>query len=245
MAQGGGLVGLVLAAATAVGCHSGITPTLRPTTPPPAAPRRHLTVRRFLAFGDSLTEGAATPAPPGDTAPRDRSYPIKLQELLTTDFTQDEPMVVNGGRGGELASDALPRLTQLIDSTHPDVVMLMEGVNDLNKDGDVAHALAAVRSLILAAEDHGTRVIVATLPPERRGGSRAGTIDLRPAFDTGVVRLAGELHVPVADVHDAMTLDMIAPDGLHILDAGNERIAQVFLDAIARAFTRDTAVESK
>ena len=225
MPQGRGFGALVLAAATATGCHSGLKPVLRPTAPPPAA-RRHLVVRRFIAFGDSLTEGIA-----GAVA-----YPLKLGEMLATSYTRDEPMVENAGRGGELASDAVPRLAAVIDSAHPDVVMLMEGVNDLNKDGDVAHALAAVRTLILTAEDRGAHVIVATLPPERRGGSRAGTIDLLPAFDSGVAKLAEELHVPLADVHDAMTLEMIAPDGLHVLDAGNERIAQVFFDAITRAF---------
>ena len=237
MARGLGLSGFLVAAAAVSSCHSGIQPVLRPTAPPPSTARRHLAARRFLAFGDSLTEGAATPSASNDAA-HDRSYPAKLLAMLEGEYTTDEPVVVNGGRGGEQAAQAGPRLAALLDADHPDVVMLMDGVNDLSQDPDVSHALAAVRALVTVAEAHGAKVIVATLPPERRGGSRASTIDLLPAFDAGVIHLSEELRLPLANVYEAMTVDMVAPDGLHLLESGNDRIAQVFFDTITHAFVK-------
>src|SRR5438552_10775512 len=121
-------------------CHSVAKPPVH-AAPSPVIRHRHLTARRFLAFGDSLTEGLATPADPDDSTTRDRSYPGKSQSLLLQAFPYDSPTVINGGRGGERAEDAGPRLTQLLETNHPDVLLLMDGVIDLDQTNSVDQAI--------------------------------------------------------------------------------------------------------
>ena len=84
-----------------------------PPPPPPVPPAPRVRFTKFLAFGDSLTEGQATPlarpmdlhTPCGATASEcvERSYPAKLLERLSARYTDQTILVYNDGIGGRLA----------------------------------------------------------------------------------------------------------------------------------------------
>ena len=98
--------------------------TVTVTQPPPPSPR--ISVTRFLAFGDSITEGLfpflITPNPPG-------SYPAVLQSLLRTRYTAqaDSIVVLDEGLGGQRAADPdeFPRFRDALNRDNAGAVLLM------------------------------------------------------------------------------------------------------------------------
>ena len=226
------------------------TSALSTATPQSAARSGHLTVQRFLAFGDSLTEGLATPHDVTRDAPsRPWSYPTKLQALLAASFPDDKPVVTNGGSGGESMGDAPPRLTRLLQSTHADVVLLMDGEVDLDLPRDVPIALGRLRKLIEAAEAAGARVVIATLPPPRAGAPRAKSRDVIQAYNAGIRQIATEEQMTLVDINAAVPVALVAPDGLHLTEQANARVAEAFFRAItslnSRVRTRDPSTPAR
>jgi lysophospholipase L1-like esterase len=229
-------------------------------------PQPRLGVTTILAFGDSITEGEVqTPIPfgirPHDVEP-DKSYPADLVTLLAQRYTaqgaarldafcaSDPPfhapagiLVVNAGCGGERAEDAttLARLNDKIATYHPDVVLLLEGVNDLssrNPDASISAGVQGVQALIGAAESRGVRVMVGTLlPAVARFVSLANLIApfnsrLVPAATTAGARIVDLYSDIVTDVND-----WISPyDGLHPTEAGYQEMARFWFSNIHDAF---------
>ncbi len=70
----------------------------------------------ILAFGDSLTEGKGTA--------KQHSYPSVLAQLSGR-------KVVNAGISGELTEQGLARLEDVIAKTSPDLMILLQGGNDI------------------------------------------------------------------------------------------------------------------
>ncbi len=97
-----------------------------------------LAATRFLSFGDSLTLGTTSVPSIRFLSEVPDSYPFKLQRLLTQRYTAQTVTVLNDGIGGEMASSPTlhspggdVRLPQSVDTHRPEVVLLMEGTNDL------------------------------------------------------------------------------------------------------------------
>ncbi len=111
---------------------------------------------KFMAFGDSITEGfispgllspAVTPreiaallrAPVGRTIPGIfnavaplSAYPVQLQNLLTSAYPTQLIAVANKGVGGEETAEGVSRLTSSLLSVQPEVLLLFEGFNDIS-----------------------------------------------------------------------------------------------------------------
>lgn len=202
-----------------------------PTGPPTVA------VTRFLAFGDSMTEGTVSPALTSAlTAGLPVSYPYKLQERLTATYLAQTLEVSNAGRAGERADQGVRRLPGVMSEVQPHVLLLLEGVNDLNSRAGIAPTIEAVASMIQYARAQGVFVLVATLPPQRRGGQRASSVDLVPGFNDELRKMAAGEGATLVDVNSAFDLIWIGQDGLHPTDAGYSRLADIFFAAIRRAF---------
>ncbi len=91
-----------------------------------------LSATRFLAFGDSLTAGVLSPAVTLLIVSPPDSYPFGLQSRLVSRYRQQTPVVLNEGNPGELASGTgVQRFRSVLLQNRPEVVLLMEGTNDL------------------------------------------------------------------------------------------------------------------
>lgn len=233
-----------IAAASAVSTACGSPPTA------PLIPR--LSITRILAFGDSLTEGDATPfafAPqsphPTPDAGNPKGYPYKLLGLLTARYPDQSILVYNGGWGGRnAADDALGvdrSLKEFLDAYDPQVMILMHGANDLNQESpapDVQTVAGYAGLLVDQAKARGVRVIVSSLPPRLAGGTpnRAKNPQLVVPYNTALAAMAAQKGVPWVNVYSPIIQNLagpdMAPDGLHLTQAGNDKLAAVYFDAL-------------
>src|SRR5690606_19239951 len=112
------------------------------------------------------------------------SYPFKLNDMLGSRYTKQLILVDNEGLRGELASFELTklhtvddrstgevRIRQVLQMYNPQVVLIMEGTNDLyfGEEDAVDYAIPALERMINEAQGRGTEVFLATIPPQRPG----------------------------------------------------------------------------
>jgi lysophospholipase L1-like esterase len=247
-------IGVVLA--LAAGCGSSPTtptpppPPVDPPTqpPPPPAPVYTLGITRILAFGDSMTFGVV-PAPglrfrldAGAGIPQ--SYPFKLQALLTARYATQSVQVFNDGIGGKRVDEDRGRLAGDMAIASPQLVLLMEGANDLNTiaisgvpgtnqlvDNVVGQLEDMVRDVV---ERRGIPVFLATIPPMRdpKGWGKA----LVPRYNAGIRAMAAKKGATLVDIGAQIPDSMVGSDGLHPTEEGYQRIAEIFLDAIKQKY---------
>jgi lysophospholipase L1-like esterase len=206
-----------------------------PTPPTPPAPAPKLTITKFMAFGDSLTEGFVSPAPTllmRLVTPQ--AYPGRLQAMLAARYVEQTPVVSNHGVGGEHAADGASRFVRAIRSENPEAVLLLEGVNDISALGDrgAAAALAAMDSMCKEARNRRVAVFLATLPPERDGGVKAISKSTLDRYNEDLRRLARGEGAVVVDLARDLDVSAVGADGLHLTEAGYERMATLFMQAI-------------
>jgi lysophospholipase L1-like esterase len=225
--------------------------------PPPRPPQ--LTATRFVAFGDSITEGfehqcnasvtrswgAFLADLQGVRPPPDSpiSYPNRLRSLLTTRYVSQAFTVINEGNGGEFIADGAADLTRVLTLDNPQVLLLQEGTNDMdsigfgaNPETQMTTVVNTLRTMIRTARGRGITVFVGTLTPQRAGACRG----YAPAFigtvnDRIRAMMVGE-DATLADIYGALNgvagTDVIGADGLHPTAAGYSKIAETFFDAI-------------
>ena len=207
---------------------------------------------RFLAFGDSITEGEVT-VPVGSvtgfgTSSKlivvpTASYPAVLDRTLKGRYSSQaaEIAVANYGRGGEKAIDARNRYFSALGAIQPHAVLLMIGYNDIPSGADGAASSAATEVRIMASEARlrGMRVFIATLAPPRPGGGKAISQFLIDDFNGRVRALANTEGAVLVDVYAGLLTDVqryIGVDGLHPTEAGYAKIADLFFQAIQNTF---------
>jgi lysophospholipase L1-like esterase len=210
--------------------------------PPPAVPR--VGKVRYLAFGDSLTEGVISQPLTNALVTIPHAYPAKLQDALRARYsTQPEIVVLNEGRAGEFAADGRARLPDAIKAHAPEVLLLMEGANELNFFGrnGVTRTVVAIEDMVKDAHRRGLLVLVATLPPQRPGGTKAFGAAHVTELNAQLRKTALEEGAGVVDVHAQLDLSFVGEDGLHLTEAGYARLAEIFAAAIRQAFEQAPA----
>ena len=201
------------------------------------APPR-LTVTRFLAFGDSLTAGVLSPAPTFLIVSPPGSYPFQLERRLVSRYGQQTPVVLNEGNPGELASGTgVQRFRSVLLANRPDVVLLMQGTNDLLfGETGANNAINALGAMVREAKSQNIRIALATIPPQRAGGlrNRDAVVRLIPGFNDRVRGLAGREQIPLIEVFNGMQGDntLIVIDDLHMTERGYEVMADIYAAAI-------------
>jgi lysophospholipase L1-like esterase len=173
-----------------------------------------------------------------------KTYPGQLEMMLKARYTAQtqQIVVVNRGIQREQATDGARRLPSELSANTPDVLLLLEGVNDLNTGNPAASmsaALAALRAMIIQARGNSVRVMVGTLLPERADGYNSGAINLIVPFNSQLVPMASAEGALVVDLYDAFLphlSDWIGVDGLHPNEAGYQAMAQVFFTAIRASY---------
>lgn len=103
----------------------------------------------ILAFGDSLTAGVGVT--------KDNSYPSALAELsgLT---------VINSGVSGETTAEGLKRLQEVLDNIKPDLLILLEGGNDILRNKSLSETKANLASMIELAQRNKIPVVLIGVP---------------------------------------------------------------------------------
>jgi lysophospholipase L1-like esterase len=188
-----------------------------------------------MAFGDSLTEGQVSPAPTLlMRLVSQAAYPGRLQAMLAARYTDQTPTVSNQGVGGEHAEDGAPRFVRAIRNENPDAVLLLEGINDISALGDrgASIALSAMDAMCKEARNRRVAVFLATLPPERDGSTRALSRSTLDRYNEDLRRLARGEGAVVVDLARDLDVSAVGADGLHLTEAGYERVATLFLQAI-------------
>jgi lysophospholipase L1-like esterase len=103
----------------------------------------------ILAFGDSLTSGVG--------AEKSNSYPSVLAQLSGL-------RVINAGISGEVTGDGLARLPKAIDQTTPDLLILLEGGNDILRNQHLEVTKRNLASMIELAQSRGVEVVLIGVP---------------------------------------------------------------------------------
>jgi lysophospholipase L1-like esterase len=222
--------------------------------PPP--PR--LSKTDYLAFGDSLTAGEVTVPAAGTARDADgfpafalvvvpsASYPTQLQSLLRLRYTIDAGRIAvnNLGRPGETAEEGARRFPDAYRATRPQVVLLLEGANDLAQLGarGINTAAAAIESMAGHARLSGSDVFIASLPPGRPNGRNTLPESLLRPYNDRLRTVAAGQAATFVDLYTPLGADVntyIGVDGLHPTEAGYRRMAEVFFEALrARYETR-------
>jgi lysophospholipase L1-like esterase len=211
-----------------------------------------LSVTKYLAFGDSVTEGQngriAFEAALVDVA---NAYPTRLQALFDASYPRQGIVVLNRGVGGERIEDGKMRLMGVVAQERPGAVLIIDGYNNLLSQCRASIGLTSacsatidfvagtLRECVRTARGANTQyVFVGTLTPP--GPFRGGT-DRRIAA-SAIAQLNARIRqqIPgegavVVDIHPLFLgheSEYVAPDGLHLEAAGNQVVADAFFLAI-------------
>lgn len=214
-----------------------------PTAPTPKVPRISRT--RFLAFGDSITAGEVTSPVAGSggigklVVVPTASYPAVLQNQLAATYTAQVSTirVTNAGVSNEPILDGVPRFAQLFPTSGAEVVLLQDGVNNLNFVGpDTSTGL--MRIMVQQAKTGGAKVYVGSMIPTVPGRPRATIAPAALVTYNNVLQLmCTQEGVTYVDLYNPMLTDaatLIGSDGLHPTEVGYRRIADLFFAAVKR-----------
>lgn len=249
------LLAVVVAAGAASACAGLRSQPDLPVVSPPEKPQA--TKTRLLAFGDYITEGqiAACPAAPADppgasgplpapqlpSVPSAIGYPAMLQALLAERYRGQTLTVLSHAAAAEEAESRRADFARVLTAAAPDVVLLQEGVNTLNRlhaEG-IPIVVSALRDMIREAHSRGMIVFVGTLLPQRQGGCRAhdyadDTDDIVQA-NVQLRTMVGQERALLVDLYEAFngkTARLLGEDGLHPSLLGYQTIADAFFAAI-------------
>lgn len=226
-----------------------------PTSPP------RLLLTKFVAYGDSITEGFVQVCPgaasrlaaggrargllltPQRAAGAPDAYPRRLHTLLAEQYPGQSISVVNEGASGEEIRAGAENLPRVLTTDAPEVLLLQEGVNTLNTGQAAAIPVVVdtLRTMIRDARSRGIVVFVGTLLPQRSGGCRAYDLtddqDDVVAANVRIRTMVGDEGAVLVDLYEAFngqTAILLGEDGLHPSAAGYQRMAEAFFAAIVR-----------
>jgi lysophospholipase L1-like esterase len=199
-------------------------------------------VTRYVAFGDSISDGVLGFAPfaVGDPGPA-VGYAFKLKTLLEQRYTAQTITMTDEGVGGDDMAKGLARLPGVLSRDNPEVVMLFVGINNLNgaRDAAIPGIIDGLRSMVRTTRGRGMTPLVATFLPQRRGAQRAFAVDsIVPANERvrAMVAAEGAGLVDLYQAFDGNIDTLIGPDGLHPTEAGYQKIAETFFAMIRSRF---------
>ena len=192
----------------------------------------------YMAFGDSITEGAGSSD--------DKGYPPWLEVQLEAHLGGDARMVTDGA-GGTTSRQGAVRLPGSLSRHRPAYTLILYGTNDWWDDacsGDVSSCFTAdaVRSMIGTARSRDSLPVVGTIPPVNVGYDDRVPPDRNEdvqEVNQQIKAMAAAERVPVADIYAAFTavspLSSLFDDHVHPNDRGYDIIAGEFFKAITRS----------
>jgi acyl-CoA thioesterase I len=127
-----------------------------------------------VAFGDSLTFGTGASGP--------ESFPAVLERSIGR-------RVVNAGIPGEVSSDGLARLPEVLDEVQPALLIICHGGNDFLRKLDDARAAENLKAMIRLARGRNIPVVLLATPKPT----------IPPSVPAFYGEIAAELGVPFED----------------------------------------------
>jgi lysophospholipase L1-like esterase len=207
-----------------------------------------LSKTRFMAFGDSLTEGKTTLLPRGAVVipmrkppvfNNDVSYVSQLYAKMTERYQDQEITIIAEGFGGLTAADDRDREREVLDQWRPDALLLLEGTNDLSVSPDtrgINSAADGLQRMVRDAKARGVRVFLATLPPmnshAEKAKPRLATEQAVPLLNERIRGIAAAENVTLVDLFAAVPVTELGNDGLHPTATGYGLMADEWLKAI-------------
>ena len=220
-----------------------------------------LSVTKYVAFGDSLTEGEngrRLTLGLGFIDPA-ATYPVYLQSMLNAEYPGQSITVPNRGKSGDTVGIGIEKLPGVLAAEHPGALLLLMGYNDLlfpcapglSNTAECGQAITNVsfgmRDLIRIGKrpEYGVRYIfVSTLTPP--GQFLGGPSDRRIANDaivranTGIANMVRSEGVTLVDTYPRFIgheVEYIDQDGLHLRPAGYQALADSFFSVIRTTVT--------
>lgn len=112
----------------------------------------------ILAFGDSLTAGKGVA--------KIDNYPSVLAQLSGR-------QVINAGVSGETTEQGRQRLPALLKEHQPELVILLEGGNDILRNKPAAEIKANLQSMIELIQQHNSDIVLVSVPEKKLFSSSA------------------------------------------------------------------------
>jgi lysophospholipase L1-like esterase len=167
------------------------------------------------------------------------SYPTQLLTQLRARYTAQlsQLQVTNAGSPGEWAEDGAVRLPGVLAGSRPEVVLLLEGSNDIGALGTpgIQRAARAIDTMAREVRNRGARLFLATVPPTRPTGTNTIPLSSIQSLNAMIRTTARGENAVLVDVYQSLAADVnryIGVDGLHPTEAGYQRIAETFFAAI-------------
>ncbi|CAH0156175.1 SGNH/GDSL hydrolase family protein [Microbacterium foliorum] len=188
--------------------------------------------RRFVAVGDSFTEGIGDPYP--DVPGMHRGWADRVAEVLATDV--DDFAYANLAVRGKLIAQIVSDQIEPAVALHPDLISICAGGNDVIRPGTDPDAIAQqLDDAVARLTSTGATVIVFT------GVDTAFSPVLRPF--RGKVAIYNENVRAIAERYDCIVADQWAlkvvqdarffdPDRLHFNALGHHEVARMVLRAL-------------
>ena len=192
-----------------------------------------LAVTRFLAFGDSITLGYVSPPVGRSRLISTSAYPFLLQLALALRYATQDIQVINAGKGGEQVAYAVGRFSAELRRHRPEVLLLMEGTNDLDVTygAGLGRAAAALDRMVVAARAAAVDTIIMTIAPQR-GTNEAPLV---PSLNNRIRSIAARRGAVLVDVHHLLLtgpcngvqpIPCMGNDGTHPTEQGYRLIAE-------------------
>jgi lysophospholipase L1-like esterase len=198
---------------------------------------------KFLAFGDSITQGVTSPAPSLLIFNPVDAYPLKLQQLLSARYRDQTIVMTNAGQAGEKIDDGRARLSGVLDANDPQVLLLLHGANDLNteKGNAISTIIHGLEDMIGKADRRGITVFLATFPPQNPAGKNGNGANYVPELNQKISALAADEGAILVDLYAGFGgtwVGYIGEDGLHPTPQGYDRMAEIWRDKIQAVYDR-------
>jgi len=157
----------------------------------------------ILAFGDSLTVGVGVS--------EKNSYPAVLEQL-------SQRRVVSAGVSGEETQQGLVRLSGELDRVQPDLVVLLEGGNDILRNKKLQNTKQNLADMIELIQSRGINVLLVGVP-EKKLFSSVAPIYKQLAEEYGVVCVRDALS-------DLLRNNEYKSDAVHLNEQGYRVLAE-------------------
>lgn len=192
-----------------------------------------MTWTRFVAIGDSFTEGLDDPASDG----RHHGWADRLANSLaeSTPNLEYANLAIRGRRLPQIVDEQLPAALRM----RPDLISLVGGVNDaLRPKWDITVTSDLLEYAVGSARDRGADVILVAFGDPSKRSRTLGTVGNRMAqFRETILDLGDRHHCYVVDLWDARVFDdprVWSLDRLHLNAIGHDRVAQAALEVLGR-----------